>query len=71
MLAGGAPADEDLIGALQLAVQQPQRKLFTLLSREGIEATVGPIDDGLEGSVTLCHAAPRLYSGGASFKGCV
>ncbi|CAL8327861.1 unnamed protein product [Lota lota] len=40
LLAGGTPADEELIRALQLAVQQPQRRLFTLLSRDDIEAMI-------------------------------
>ncbi|KAJ3585486.1 hypothetical protein NHX12_014205 [Muraenolepis orangiensis] len=40
LLAGGTPADEELMGPLQLAVQQPQRRLFTLVSQEAIVATI-------------------------------
>ncbi|XP_056432106.1 sperm-associated antigen 17-like [Gadus chalcogrammus] len=40
LVVGGAPAEEELMGALQLAVQQPQRRLFTLLSRAAVESTI-------------------------------
>ncbi|CAL8240434.1 unnamed protein product [Merluccius merluccius] len=40
LLAAGTPADEELIVALQLAVQQPQRRLFTLLCEEAIVAMI-------------------------------
>ncbi|KAJ3580801.1 hypothetical protein NHX12_020177 [Muraenolepis orangiensis] len=42
LLAGGTPAHEELMGPLQLAVLQPQRRLFTLVSQEAIVVTVTP-----------------------------
>ncbi|XP_061566173.1 sperm-associated antigen 17 [Cololabis saira] len=40
LVAGGSPEEEELIQALTLAVQQPQRKLFTLLSWDSVRAKI-------------------------------